>query len=179
MPVDPPLRTAPLLAIRPRTRVQFALRHVLHEADIIILGKISVFLQVGAFVLGHGGKKIFDKFIRNQGMSKVEFGDIRLWNVLDGEQWRWGTTIMRVVRWWSGKGTKAEIGITHLAIGHLLKALKHLLRRVLIFGDRHHESNELLERRTDAHELLVHLFLIVNQTQACYGGGELDLLQSV
>ena len=60
MSVDPPLWADSFLATRPRARVQLALRHPLHEANVIVLGKVSVFLQVGAFVLRHTGEKILD-----------------------------------------------------------------------------------------------------------------------
>lgn len=60
MSVDPPLRADSFLATRPRARVQLALRHPLHEANVIVLGKVSVFLQVGTFVLRHTGEKILD-----------------------------------------------------------------------------------------------------------------------
>lgn len=58
--VDPPLRADSFLATRPRARVQLALRHPLHEANVIVLGEVSVFLQVGAFVLRHTGEKVLD-----------------------------------------------------------------------------------------------------------------------
>ena len=60
MSVDPPLRADSFLATRPRARVQLALRHPLHEANVIVLGEVSVFLQIGAFVLRHTGEKILD-----------------------------------------------------------------------------------------------------------------------
>ena len=60
MSVDPPLGADTFLATRPRTCVQLALRHPLHEANVIILGEVSVFLQIGAFVLRHTGEKILN-----------------------------------------------------------------------------------------------------------------------
>ena len=78
MSVHPPLRTAALLAIRSRAGIQLALRHVLHEANIIVLGKMSVFLQIRTSMRWHRGKKVFDQLVRNQGMSEVEFGDVGL-----------------------------------------------------------------------------------------------------
>lgn len=53
--------------------------HFLHEADIVILCKISVFQQVRAFVLWHSLNKMFDDFIWDQRMSKIQFCDIGLW----------------------------------------------------------------------------------------------------
>ena len=73
MSVNPPLWADSFLATRPRTRVQLALRHPLHEADVIVLGKVSVFLQIGAFVLWHTGEKILDQLIRDQGVPKIDF----------------------------------------------------------------------------------------------------------
>ena len=60
MSVDPPFRAGVFLAVRPRACVQLALSHLLHEADVIVLGKVSVFLQIGAFVLWHTGEKVFN-----------------------------------------------------------------------------------------------------------------------
>ena len=44
VPVEPPLWAIPLLAVRPRASVQLTLSHLLHEADVIVLGKVSVLL---------------------------------------------------------------------------------------------------------------------------------------
>ena len=60
MSVNPPLWTDSFLATRPRARVQLALRHLLHEGNVVVLGKVSVFLQVGSFVLRHTREKILD-----------------------------------------------------------------------------------------------------------------------
>ena len=78
MSVDPSLRADSFLATRSRARVQLALRHPLHEANVIVFGKVSVFLQVGTFVLRHTGEKIFDQLIRDQGVPKVDFGYVGL-----------------------------------------------------------------------------------------------------
>ena len=53
--------------------------HFLHEADVVILRKISVFEQVRAFVLWHCLHKMFDDFIRDERVSKIQFCDIGLW----------------------------------------------------------------------------------------------------
>ena len=68
-----------------------------------------------------------------------------------------------------------QINPTYLAIGNLPEALKHLLRCVLVLGDRYHEVNELLKRNVtlagaNAHELLMHLLLVVDQAQTCQRG---------
>ena len=79
MSVHPPLRAPTLLTIRPRAGgIQLALRHILHETDIIVFGKISVLLQIGTFMLWHSGEKVFDKLLRDQGMPEIEFGDVGL-----------------------------------------------------------------------------------------------------
>lgn len=79
MSIDPPLRAAPLLAVWPRARrIQLALRHILHEADVIILGQVSVFLQIGTFMLWHTVEKVFNELVRNQRVPEIQFGDIGL-----------------------------------------------------------------------------------------------------
>jgi hypothetical protein len=35
-------------------------------------------LHVGALVLWHGGEKVFDDFVGDEGVAEVEFGDIWL-----------------------------------------------------------------------------------------------------
>ena len=59
----------------------------------------------------------------------------------------------------------------YLPISNLPEALKHLLRRILIFGHGHHEPNELLEGHVSAPARyvpkgLLHLPLVVHQAQA-------------
>lgn len=60
MSVDDPFRACLLLAIWSRARVELALRHILHKTDVIILWEVSVFLQIGTFMLWHSGEKVFD-----------------------------------------------------------------------------------------------------------------------
>lgn len=72
----------------------------------------------------------------------------------------------------------------YLPIGHLPKALKDLLRRILIFRHADHESNELLKSHvalpsTDAHEILVHLLLVIHEAQTCQRSRKLQLVQRV
>ena len=76
--VENPLRADSLLAARSRACVELALRHVLHETDVIVLGQVPVFLQIGTLVLGHSGQKVFEQLVRDQRMPQVEFGYVRL-----------------------------------------------------------------------------------------------------
>ena len=78
MSVDGPFRADPLLATRSRARIKLTLRHVLHEANIIVLRQVSVFLQIRTLMLGHSGKKVFDQLVRDQRMPQVEFGNVGL-----------------------------------------------------------------------------------------------------
>ena len=76
--VHDPFRAGSLLAARSRARIELALRHVLHETNVIVLRQVSVFLQIGTLVLGHGGKKVFEQLVRDQRMPQVEFGNVGL-----------------------------------------------------------------------------------------------------
>lgn len=76
--VDDPFRARPLLAAWSRARIKLTLRHVLHEANVIILRQVSVFLQIGTFMLWHRGEKVFDQLVRDQRMPEIEFGDVGL-----------------------------------------------------------------------------------------------------
>ena len=72
----------------------------------------------------------------------------------------------------------------YLAVSDFPEGLKDLLCGVLILGHRDHESDKLLEchvafGRADADELLMHLLLVVHQTQTCQGSREFELLQRV
>lgn len=55
-----------------------ALGHLFHEANIIVFGAVTVFLEIGTFVFWHRGEKVFDQVIGNEGVAEVEFGDVRL-----------------------------------------------------------------------------------------------------
>lgn len=83
--VDDSFRADPLLATWSRSRIKLAVRHVLHEANVVVLRQVSVFLQIRTFVLWHGGKKVFDQLVRDQRMPEVEFGDIGLCYVSVGD----------------------------------------------------------------------------------------------
>ena len=76
--VHGPFRAGPLLAARSRARVKLALRHILHETNVIVLWQVSVFLQIGTLMLGHGGKKVFEQLVRDQRVPQVEFGNVGL-----------------------------------------------------------------------------------------------------
>ena len=52
--------------------------HFLHEADVVVLGKLSVFQEVGTFVLRHCLDKMLDNFVWNKGVSQIQFRDIGL-----------------------------------------------------------------------------------------------------
>ena len=78
MSVDDPFRADSLLATRSRACIKLALRHVLHEANVVVFRQISVFLQIRTFMLGHSGKEVFNQLVRNQRMPQVEFGDVGL-----------------------------------------------------------------------------------------------------
>lgn len=40
--------------------------HLLHEADVIKLGQVTVFEHVGAFMLGHGLDQVFNNLVRDK-----------------------------------------------------------------------------------------------------------------
>lgn len=52
--------------------------HLFHEADVVVLGKLSVFQEIRAFVLWHCLDKVLDNFVRNKGVSQIQFRDIGL-----------------------------------------------------------------------------------------------------
>lgn len=52
--------------------------HLLHEADVVVLGKLPVFQEVGTFVLRHCLDKMLDDFVRNKGVLQIQFCDIGL-----------------------------------------------------------------------------------------------------
>ena len=78
MSVDDSFWAGPLLAARSRARIQLTVGHVLHEANVIVLRQVSVFLEIGTFMLGHGGNKVFDQLVGDQRMPQIEFGDVGL-----------------------------------------------------------------------------------------------------
>lgn len=55
---------------------------LLHKGDVVVLFQVSVFLQVGSVVLWHCPDQIFDKFVGNERVSEIEFGDIWLLKML-------------------------------------------------------------------------------------------------
>jgi len=79
---------------------------------------------------------------------------------------------------------KDKSGLAYLPIRHLAKALKDLLRRILILSNADHESDKLLKRHEIAPaarrpEPLVHLHLVVHEPEAGQRGGELEFVQGV
>lgn len=52
--------------------------HLLHEADVVVLRQMPVFLQIRSFVGGHAGEEVFDEFVGNERVAEIEFGDVRL-----------------------------------------------------------------------------------------------------
>lgn len=54
------------------------LYHLLHEADVVEFGKITVLEEVRPFMLRHGLDQMFDDFVRDERVSKIKLGDIRL-----------------------------------------------------------------------------------------------------
>lgn len=101
--------------------------HLLHKADVVILGQVSVFEEIGPIMCGHSFDQMLNHFIRDEGMAKIKLCHIGLYNTLVGE---------RTIK------TRVE---TYLAIGNFLETLEDLLSGVLILGYADHESNELLE----------------------------------
>jgi hypothetical protein len=68
-----------------RTRVLlilFVIHHPLHKRDVVVLGKVSIFEKIGALVFWHGFEEVTDEIIRDERMSQVQFGDIRLSKLL-------------------------------------------------------------------------------------------------
>lgn len=55
---------------------------LLHEADVVVLRKISVFHKIGAIMLRHCLNKVLDNFVRNKGVPKVDFCNIGLQDTL-------------------------------------------------------------------------------------------------
>ena len=77
-----------------------------------------------------------------------------------------------------------EMEQTYLPLSHLLEALKHLLCRVRILGERNHELDKPLEINfslvpADLVENTVHLAIIIHKPKARQCGRELDLVQGV
>ena len=52
--------------------------HPLHEISIVVLWQVSVFPQVRPVVLRHRLYQIFNELVRNQGMAKVQLGNVGL-----------------------------------------------------------------------------------------------------
>ncbi len=74
--------------------------------------------------------------------------------------------------------------LTYLSIRYFRKALEHLLRRILILGHAHHESNKLLKSyislaSADGDEIFMHLILIIYKAQTRQRRWEFQLLQRV
>ena len=79
---------------------------------------------------------------------------------------------------------QVHLGDVGLAVSHLLERLEHLLGRVLVLGDVHHEPDELLEADAVAparrlHEVVVHLVLAEDEAQRRERRRELELRQRV
>lgn len=55
------------------------LYHLFHEADVVKFSKITVLEEVRPFMLRHGLDQMFDDFVRDERVSKIKLGDIRLW----------------------------------------------------------------------------------------------------
>lgn len=54
------------------------LYHLLHEADIVILGQIPVLLKVWSIVWRHSFNEMFDYLVGDERVPKVELRDIWL-----------------------------------------------------------------------------------------------------
>jgi hypothetical protein len=61
-----------------KASVGFAAHVALHVGDVVELRDVTVFLHVGAFVLGHRGDEIFDDFVGDERMAEIHFCDVWL-----------------------------------------------------------------------------------------------------
>jgi hypothetical protein len=66
------------IAARASTTTTSTAHVAFHISDVIELGHVAVFLHIRAFVLGHTGDEVVDDFVRDEGVTEVEFGDIWL-----------------------------------------------------------------------------------------------------
>lgn len=70
----------------------------------------------------------------------------------------------------------------YLSISHLSKALKDLLRCILIFRHADHESNKLLKGHiafsgADIHKNLMHLLVVIHEAKTCKCSREFQFMQ--
>lgn len=102
--------------------------HLLHEADIVILGQVSILKEIGAIVRGHRLDQMLDDFVGDERMAEVKLSHVGLENML-------------VIR------TRYHYrhNPTYLSIGNFLETLEDLLGRVLILGHTDHKPDELFE----------------------------------
>jgi hypothetical protein len=66
------------VAVNEAVVISAVMHHVLHEADIIIFGYISVLQEIWATMLRHDLKQIVNEVFRNKRMPEVKFRDIWL-----------------------------------------------------------------------------------------------------
>jgi len=53
--------------------ISTVMHHILHEADIIVFGYISVFQEIWTIMLRHDLNQIINEVFRNERMPEVEF----------------------------------------------------------------------------------------------------------
>ena len=59
-------QTRSSMSIRTALSRIFFVHQLGHKAHVVVLGHVSVFLEVGALVLGHRLDKVFDQLVRNE-----------------------------------------------------------------------------------------------------------------
>lgn len=54
----------------------------LHIGDVVEFGNVAILLHIWAPVLGHGGKKVVNDLVRDEGVSEIELCDVWLYDEL-------------------------------------------------------------------------------------------------
>lgn len=58
--------------------VAVLVHHLLHEANVVVLGKVPVLEKIGTVMRRHSLNKMVDNLVRNERVPKVELRDIWL-----------------------------------------------------------------------------------------------------
>ena len=76
------LRTVALVvaANRDNLAVAILVHHLLHKANIVVLGKVPVLEKIGTLMWRHALNEMVDNLVRNERVPKVKLRDIWLYS---------------------------------------------------------------------------------------------------
>lgn len=63
---------------RDNLSVAVLVHHLLHKANVVVLGKVPILEKIGAFMRRHSLNKMIDNLVRNERVPEIKFRDIRL-----------------------------------------------------------------------------------------------------